>query len=157
MESSQKDEENSSELTTKDQENWGARNNDQKFITWESSLEPSFEWDRAYSDTPHISVSSAYEDPREVQGGSGERSRERALDGRKSWGMPGDVTVVTPGNAAEASGRALDGRLTCALTENLTSEICAPHLRAILRRQNFSRPLTILAEGQIGTRTQRKR
>ncbi|KAJ7790615.1 hypothetical protein B0H14DRAFT_2625849 [Mycena olivaceomarginata] len=76
MESSQKDEENSSELTTKDQENWGARNNDQKFITWESSLEPSFEWDRAYSDTPHISVSSAYEDPREVQGGSGERSRE---------------------------------------------------------------------------------
>ncbi|KAJ7843898.1 hypothetical protein B0H14DRAFT_2585483 [Mycena olivaceomarginata] len=76
MESSQKDEENSSELTTKDQENWGARNNDQKFINWESSLEPSFEWDRAYSDTPHISVSSAYEDPREVQGGSGERSRE---------------------------------------------------------------------------------
>jgi hypothetical protein len=63
MESSQKDEENSSELTTKDQENWGARNNDQKFINWESSLEPSFEWDRAYSDTPHISVSSAYEDP----------------------------------------------------------------------------------------------
>ncbi|KAJ7325394.1 hypothetical protein DFH08DRAFT_817074 [Mycena albidolilacea] len=64
MESSQKDEENGSELTTKHQENWGARNNEQKFLIWESSSEPSSEWDRAYSDTSPMSISSAYEDPR---------------------------------------------------------------------------------------------
>ncbi|KAJ7819444.1 hypothetical protein B0H14DRAFT_2600611 [Mycena olivaceomarginata] len=38
--------------------------------------------------------------------------RERALDRRMSWWKPRNVTLVTSGNAAEASGRALDGRLT---------------------------------------------
>ncbi|KAJ7807959.1 hypothetical protein B0H14DRAFT_2609245 [Mycena olivaceomarginata] len=60
--------------------------------------------------------------------------RERALDRRKSWWKPRNVTLVTSGNAAEASGQALDGRLMCTLTESWPSVICAPHLRAILRR-----------------------
>jgi hypothetical protein len=42
--------------------------------------------------------------------------QERGLDGRKSWWKPRDVTLVTPGSVAETSGRALDGRLACALT-----------------------------------------
>jgi hypothetical protein len=54
--------------------------------------------------------------------------RERALDGRKPWWKPRNVTLVTSGNAAEVSGRALDGRLVCPITENLSSEICAPDL-----------------------------
>jgi hypothetical protein len=54
--------------------------------------------------------------------------RERALDRRKSWWKPRNVTLVTSGNAAEASGRALDGRLTCTLIESRPSVICAPYL-----------------------------
>jgi hypothetical protein len=41
----------------------------------------------------------------------------KTLDGRASWWKPRDVTLVTSGNVAEASGRALDGRLMCATTQ----------------------------------------
>jgi hypothetical protein len=84
---------------------------------------------------------------KEIEGGAIRRGDpERVVDQWKLWGKPGDITVVTPGNAAEASGRALDGRLTCAITEDSTSEICAPRSRAVLRRQSFSKTLTISAE-----------
>jgi hypothetical protein len=56
------------------------------------------------------------------------RDRERHLGGRMSWWKLRNVTLVTSGNAAEASGRALDGRLTCTLTESWPTVICAPHL-----------------------------
>ncbi|KAJ7876491.1 hypothetical protein B0H14DRAFT_2568204 [Mycena olivaceomarginata] len=49
-------------------------------------------------------------------------------------------------NAAEVSERALDGHLTCTFSESWPSVICAPRLRAILRRQNSSKPLAIPAE-----------
>ncbi|KAJ7884142.1 hypothetical protein B0H14DRAFT_3128443 [Mycena olivaceomarginata] len=76
----------------------------------------------------------------------GRGDREGALDGRQLWWKPRNVTLVTPGNAAEASERALDGRLTCTFSESWPSVICAPRLRAILRRQNSSKPLAIPAE-----------
>ncbi|KAJ7672801.1 hypothetical protein B0H14DRAFT_3688833 [Mycena olivaceomarginata] len=68
--------------------------------------------------------------------------REGALDRRQSWWKPRNVTLVTPGNAAEASERALDGRLTCTFSESWPSVICAPRLRAILRRLNSSKPIS---------------
>ncbi|KAJ7737201.1 hypothetical protein B0H14DRAFT_2638804 [Mycena olivaceomarginata] len=67
--------------------------------------------------------------------------RRRALDGRTSWRKPRDVTPVTPDNAAEASGRALDGRFTRTRTESSASGICAPHSQEILKKQNPSKPL----------------
>ncbi|KAJ7693981.1 hypothetical protein B0H14DRAFT_3175183 [Mycena olivaceomarginata] len=67
----------------------------------------------------------------------GRGDREGALDRRQSWWKPRNVTLVTPGNAAEASERALDGRLTCTFSESWPSVICAPRLRAILRRAEF--------------------
>ncbi|KAJ7798889.1 hypothetical protein B0H14DRAFT_3788958 [Mycena olivaceomarginata] len=76
----------------------------------------------------------------------GRGNREGALDGRQSWWKPRNVTLVTPGNAAEASERALDGRLTCTFSESWPSVICAPRLRAIPRRQNSAKPLAIPAE-----------
>ncbi|KAJ7814410.1 hypothetical protein B0H14DRAFT_2604164 [Mycena olivaceomarginata] len=76
----------------------------------------------------------------------GRGDREGALDRRQSWWKPRNVTLVTPGNAAEASERALDGRLTCTFSESWPSVICAPRLQVILRRQNSSKPLAIPAE-----------
>ncbi|KAJ7789308.1 hypothetical protein B0H14DRAFT_3574181 [Mycena olivaceomarginata] len=63
--------------------------------------------------------------------------RERALDGRMSWWKPRNVTLIT--------------------SESSASEICAPNLPAILKRQKSSKPLAKPVESQITVRTRRKR
>ncbi|KAJ7878374.1 hypothetical protein B0H14DRAFT_3130028 [Mycena olivaceomarginata] len=63
--------------------------------------------------------------------------RERALDVRMSWWKPRNVTLIT--------------------SESSASEICAPNLPAILKRQKSSKPLAKPVESQITVRTRRKR